>query len=156
LSQLKAAGFTLVVVSNQAVVARGLVTESEVEAIHRHLAGLLQSAGAPPLDGWYFCPHHPNASLPAYRVDCDCRKPKPGLLQRAARELNLDMAVSFMVGDRPTDILAGHRAGCRTVLVETGKHNERPIETTERLPPVTPEHRCPGLIEAAAWILRTR
>jgi len=154
LRALSEAGFKLVVVSNQPVVARGLTSEPDVRAVHVHMESLLKGAGAPPLDRIYFCPHHPNATLPAYRVDCDCRKPKPGLFRRAAAELNLDLGASFAVGDRITDIIAGARAGCRTVLVQTGKHREKPIETSEPLDPsIQPDHINLDLGAAAEWIL---
>lgn len=155
LRALGEAGFKLVVVSNQPVVARGLASEPEVRAVHARMESLLRSAGAPPLDGIYFCPHHPNATLPAYRVDCDCRKPKPGLFRRAATELNLDLRASFAVGDRITDIIAGARAGCRTVLVQTGKHHEKPIETSEPLDAtIQPDHIGADLAAAVDWILK--
>ncbi|MCL4788751.1 MAG: HAD family hydrolase [Verrucomicrobia bacterium] len=151
---LREAGFALVVVSNQPVVARGLATEAEVQAIHVELGGLIRAAGGPDFDQVYFCPHHPNATLPAYRVDCDCRKPKPGMLLRAARELSLDLRSSFLVGDRLTDIIAGARAGCRTVLGQTGKHLDRPIETNEPLDTtIRPDHTCADLPAAVGWIL---
>ena len=157
LGDLKQAGFALVAISNQAVVARGLVAEADVATINDHLDRLLQAEGAPPLDGWYVCPHHPNATLPAYRLNCECRKPKPGLLLRAAKELDINLTGSFMVGDRMTDVLAGHRASCRTVLVQTGKHTEPPIETSEALDmSVQPDHICADLAEAAKWILKQR
>ncbi len=157
LSRLKKASFQLVVVSNQAVVARGLVTEQEVDAINAEMERLLEQADGPRLDGFYFCPHHPNATLPAYRADCECRKPRPGLLLRAAREHNLDLGKSFMVGDRITDIIAGARAGCRTVLVQTGQHQAPPIETVEPLDEtVQPDHVCADLETAAEWILALR
>ncbi len=155
LRALGAAGFKLIVVSNQPVVARGLATEPDVRAVHAHMESLFQSAGAPPLDGIYFCPHHPNATLPAYRLDCDCRKPKPGLFRRAAKELELDLGASFAVGDRITDIIAGAKAGCRTVLVQTGKHLEQPIETSEPLDlTIQPDHTCADLGAAVEWILK--
>ena len=157
LRSLKEAGFQLIVVSNQTVVARGLVTEQEVYAINAEMERLLEQAAAPHLDGFYFCPHHPNATLLAYRIACECRKPRPGLLLRAAREHNLNLRASFMVGDRITDIIAGARAGCRTVLVQTGKHQEPPIETAEPLDEsVQPDHVCADLKAAAEWILGTR
>src|SRR6185436_3550034 len=103
----------------------------------------------------YFCPHHPNASLPEWRADCECRKPRAGLLLQAAHEHNLDLTASFMAGDRITDIIAGARAGCRTVLLQTGKHLERPIETTEPLDTtVQPDHTCADLAAAVDWILK--
>ena len=134
--------------------ARGLATEADVVALHKFLQALLMQAGAPRLDGWYFCPHHPKANVPAYRLNCDCRKPQPGMLLRAARELRLDLSASFMVGDRITDIIAGARAGCRTILVQTGMHSKPPIETAEPLDvSVQPDFTCAGLPEAAEWIL---
>ena len=157
LRTLKEAGFKLIVVSNQTVVARGLVTEQEVYAINAEMEHLLEQAGGPHLDGFYFCPHHPNATLPAYRIACECRKPRPGLLLRAAREHNLNLGASFTVGDRITDIIAGARAGCRTVLVQTGKQQAPPIETVEPLDrSVQPDYTCANLSEAAKWILALR
>jgi len=157
LRSLKEAGFKLIVISNQTVVARGLVTEQQIYAMNAEMEHFLEQAGGPHLDGFYFCPHHPNAILPAYRIDCECRKPRPGLLLRAAREHKLDLGASFVVGDRITDIIAGVRAGCRTVLVQTGKHQAPPIETVEPLDEsVQPDHVCPNLMAAAEWILRTR
>lgn len=154
LARLHVAGFALVVVSNQAVVARGLATEMEVEQLNRHLEQVLVRAGAPQLERWYFCPHHPAATLPAYRVDCACRKPRPGMLERAARELGLDLKASFMVGDRWTDVAAGARAGCRTVLLETGQHLAPPIQTSEPIAvPLPPDAIRGGLREAAEWII---
>jgi D-glycero-D-manno-heptose 1,7-bisphosphate phosphatase len=118
------------------------------------MRSLLEAAGAPPLDAVYFCPHHPEATLPEYRVICDCRKPRPGLLLRAAGEHGLDLGASFMVGDRLTDIAAGAAAACRTVLVQTGRHAEPPIVAAEPpAAPCRPDHTCPDLPAAAAWIL---
>jgi D-glycero-D-manno-heptose 1,7-bisphosphate phosphatase len=157
LRALGEAGFKLVVVSNQPVVARGLASEPDVRAVNAHMESLLQRAGAPPLDGIYFCPHHPNATLTAYRVDCDCRKPRPGLLRRAAVELGIDLGASFAVGDRITDIMAGAKAGCRTVLVQTGRHEEKPIETSEPLDEtIQPDHICADLAAAVEWILKSK
>jgi D-glycero-D-manno-heptose 1,7-bisphosphate phosphatase len=157
LNLLKKSGFYLVVVSNQTVVARGLASEDDVRALNTRLQQMLEQAGGPRLDAWCFCPHHPKATLPAYRVDCDCRKPKPGLLLRAGREHGLDLHASFAVGDRITDVIAGAQAGCRTVLVQTGKHLEPPIETSQPLDlSVQPDYTCADLPTAAQWILRVR
>jgi len=154
LAALAGARFALVVVSNQTVVARGLASEQEVAAVNDELARRLVAAGAPPLDGAFVCPHHPNATVAAYRLDCECRKPRPGLLVRAADELGLDLAASYLVGDRPSDVAAGALAGCTTVLVRSGRHEEPPIESTLALdaPPV-PDHACDDLPAAARWIL---
>lgn len=155
LRALHEAGFALVVVSNQAVVARGLLTEAELLALHHELQQRLEGEGAPPLDGFRYCPHHPAATLPAYRVDCDCRKPRSGMLLSAASDLGLDLKASFMVGDRPTDIQAGAGADCRTIWIQSGRHEDAPIETTEPLLNVKPSHVCPAFGEAAAWILES-
>lgn len=157
LRSLRQAGFRLIVVSNQTVVARGLATEADVCAMNAQVERCLTEAGGPRLDGFYFCPHHPNATLSAYRVACECRKPRPGLLVQAAREHDLDLKRSFVVGDRITDIIAGASVGCRTVLVQTGKHRETPIETVDSLDEsAQPDHECADLAQAATWILSTR
>lgn len=157
LTRLQQAGFVLVVVSNQPVVARGLVSEAEVERVHVALQMLLRQAAAPAIDKFYFCPHHPNATLAAYRKDCLCRKPRPGMLLQAAQELILNLQDSFMVGDRITDIVAGANAGCRTVLVATGRHGEKPIETAEPFDmKIKADHTCTGLPAAAEWILNQK
>ena len=157
LSSLRGGGFELVIITNQAVIARGQATEQEVRDVQARLEELLLRACGPPLDGFYYCPHHPQATLARYRVVCDCRKPRPGLLLRAAQERQLDLSVSFMVGDRVTDIIAGARAGCRTVLVQTGRHAEPPIETGEPIEDsVKPDYVCPDLQAAAEWILKAK
>jgi len=153
LARLKEAGFLLLVVSNQPVVARGLLDEEGVRALQRTVEARLTGLGAPALDGFYFCPHHPRATLPAYRGACECRKPKPGMLLRAAAEHGVDPAMSFMVGDRPTDLHAGARAGCRTIWVQTGRHGDPVIEGAGPLPTLQPDWVCEGLPEAARWIL---
>ena len=154
LGLLKRAGYSIQVVSNQTVVARGLASETDVCALNEYIQQIIEHSGGPRLDGWYFCPHHPKANVPAYRINCECRKPQPGLLLRAANEHGLDLSASYMVGDRITDIIAGARAACRTVLVQTGMHARPPIETAEPLDvSVRPDFICAGLQEAAAWIL---
>jgi D-glycero-D-manno-heptose 1,7-bisphosphate phosphatase len=157
LGRLRQAGLVLVVITNQPVIARGLASETDIRTVHQQLEEGLIAAGAPKLDAWYFCPHHPKAEVAAYRVICHCRKPRPGMLRQAARDLGLDLAASYMVGDRITDIAAGASAGCRTVQVETGKHTATPITLVEPLDPnLAPDHVCPGLAAAADWILRQR
>ena len=112
-------GFAVVVLTNQSGVARGIVPEGFVAEAHAHLARRLAAGGAR-VDGFYHCPHHPGGTLEAYRVECECRKPKPGLILRAAGELSLDLSRSWMVGDRDGDIACGRAAGVRTILVRTG------------------------------------
>ena len=112
-------GLKAIVVTNQAGVARGLFGEDLVEKIHAALQEALRQKGAL-IDAFYYCPHHPTEGSPPYRQSCDCRKPAPGLFLQAARDLNLDLSESWMIGDRFNDIEAAHRAGAKGILVKTG------------------------------------
>jgi D,D-heptose 1,7-bisphosphate phosphatase len=123
ISQLAAAGYAIVVVSNQSGIARGLFQESELPAVEQRLRELLAEWDVP-LAGFFYCPHHPEGKIAPYRQACECRKPAPGLLKRAADELGLDRARSWMVGDILDDVEAGYRAGCRTVLLNVGHETE--------------------------------
>ena len=117
IAALRTLGFAIVVISNQSGVARGLFDESAMHSVSAQMSQLLlKETPQAIIDAHEFCPHHPQAPLAAYRADCDCRKPKPGMLLKAARELNLDLAQSWLVGDTPRDIDAGAAAGCRTIL----------------------------------------
>lgn len=115
-------GYLAIVITNQPVIARGEVTYEELEEIHCKMETLLGLKGAY-LDGIYICPHHPHkgyaGEIPELKFDCDCRKPKPGLLLRAAEEFNIDLSRSWMIGDSENDILAGKAAGCFTGLIGT-------------------------------------
>ena len=113
------AGARVVVVTNQAGVARGYFPEGRVAEVHAHLSAMLSEHGAK-VDAFYHCPHHATEGVGEFRVDCDCRKPKPGMLLAAARDLGLDLSRSWMIGDKVCDLRAGANAGCRTVLVRTG------------------------------------
>lgn len=123
--KLNNAGMLVVVVTNQAGVARGYFPESNVAEVHVYLSALLAQHGAR-IDAYYYCPHHPTEGVGRYRVDCDCRKPKPGLLITAARDLDIDLAQSWMIGDKLADAEAGTTAGCRAILVRTGHGRELP------------------------------
>lgn len=123
LAGLQAAGFLLVVVSNQSGVARGYFPESALIAVEHRLRRLLLPAGVA-LDGFYYCPHLPDGRITRYRKACWCRKPAPGLLLQAADDLGIDLWQSWMVGDILDDIEAGRRAGCRTVLIDQGHETE--------------------------------
>jgi D-glycero-D-manno-heptose 1,7-bisphosphate phosphatase len=112
-------GWKVVVVTNQSGVARGLLPEERLADIHAELARQLAAESAR-MDGIYYCPHHPTAGVGEYLRDCDCRKPRPGMLQAAARDFGIDLGRSVLVGDRRTDLEAGLAAGCRVVLVRTG------------------------------------
>ncbi len=153
LTELSRAGFLLVVVSNQTVVARGLLDESAVVELQDEVEARIVAEGGPALDAFYFCPHHPRATRPELRSDCGCRKPAPGLLLRAAAELDISLAESFMIGDRPSDVVAGLRAGCTTVQLTTGAHLAAPIEVTGGFEPRAAHHVAANLQEAAAFVV---
>jgi D-glycero-D-manno-heptose 1,7-bisphosphate phosphatase len=154
LAALKRAGLALIVVSNQTVVARGLLNELGVRQLQQLIEERLLEAGGPELDGFYFCPHHPRATDPRYRCVCACRKPAPGLVERAAREHGIDLSSSFMLGDRPSDIVAGRSAGCKTVQLLSGQHDEPPIEVQGGFVPAAPDFATPSFELASAVILR--
>jgi D-glycero-D-manno-heptose 1,7-bisphosphate phosphatase len=119
LNQLHDNGYLAIVITNQAGVARGYFSEEMVQAIHRQMAEDLEAGGAK-LDAIYYCAHHPSVGEPPYQLDCDCRKPKPGLLLRAAQDYDIDLANSWMVGDRYSDIELAANAGVRSALVLSG------------------------------------
>jgi D-glycero-D-manno-heptose 1,7-bisphosphate phosphatase len=114
------AGFVAVLVTNQSAIARGLITESDLEHIHAHLATELAKERAH-FDAIYHCPHHPTEGVSELTCFCECRKPRPALLARAARELGLDLSRSWIIGDAERDLLAGQALGVRGILVSTGK-----------------------------------
>lgn len=114
-------GWKLVVVTNQSGIARGMYTEQQYLLLDKYMRDRLSEMGVP-LDGSYYCPHHPDFGSEKYRKVCSCRKPNPGMLLEAARDLDIDLARSYMVGDRKSDLLAGRNAGVeKTVLVRTGE-----------------------------------
>jgi len=139
LRALKGAGFLLIVVTNQSAIARGWLTEEELARIHHILNERLGAAGAG-IDAFYYCPHLPEGTVARYARPCRCRKPEPGMLQRAAREWTIDLGASYMVGDSERDVEAGKRAGCFSILVGE--------EQTTRA-----DARAPDLLEAARLIL---
>ena len=117
IKRLRAAGFLIVVVSNQSGIARGYYTEGELAEMHEALLEKFADAGAP-IDAIYYCPHHPTeGTAPKYTIDCDCRKPKPGMFIRAAEEHDIDLAASYMVGDAERDIEAARAAGCKGMAI---------------------------------------
>jgi len=118
-ARLRDAGYAVAVITNQSAIARGLLAESTLDEIHCELRRQLAAHGAD-LDGIYHCPHHPDFGDPPYRANCACRKPKPGMILRAAHELGLDLGRSLAVGDKLSDLHAGWNAGCRSALVLTG------------------------------------
>jgi len=136
-----------VVITNQSAVARGLLNEEQLRAIHLEIEARLRSQGAH-VDAFYYCPHHPATGVPPYRRRCACRKPEPGLIFQASDELGISPRMSFMVGDSEVDIRAGRRAGCRTVLIsaESAAAPESPA-------PGRPDRVAPDVLQAVHWIL---
>ena len=157
LARLSAAGWKLVLVTNQSAVARGLITPAQLEEIHAELqervaAGGKRVAGrGARLDAIYSCPHHPTEGVGAYKVECECRKPKPGLVLQAARELGLDLPRCWMIGDAARDLEAGWAAGVPGILVATGKGRAEIVRLLER--GRGPEAFVADLPAAAEWIL---
>jgi D-glycero-D-manno-heptose 1,7-bisphosphate phosphatase len=149
--RLNAAGVAAVVVTNQAGLARGYFSDDILRATNEALIAQLKDAGAH-LDGIYVCPHHPTEGVPPYRAQCDCRKPAPGLLQRAAADLDLDLTVSTMVGDKASDLVPGRAVGARAVLVLTG-YGLGEWEYRRAQFPVAPDHVAGDLLDAVDWAL---
>jgi D-glycero-D-manno-heptose 1,7-bisphosphate phosphatase len=146
---LNRAGFTVIVISNQSGIGRGVVRESFVAEAHAHLSTRLAAGGAV-LNGFYYCPHHPEASIAAFRQRCACRKPSAGMLITAATEHGLDLPRSFVVGDRWDDVGAARAAGAKGVLVRSGYGRE--AEAAPK-PGVSADYIADNLAGAAAWIL---
>lgn len=147
ISRLAAAGLAVVVVSNQSGIARGRFNEEQMWAVQAEVERQLARAGAA-LDGFYYCPHHPEGAVERFRQACACRKPATGLIQRAARELELRLEGSFMVGDKRIDVACGRNAGLTSILVRSGHPFGPPASPAEE-----PELVAPDLAAAARWIL---
>ncbi|HEX3724188.1 MAG TPA: HAD family hydrolase [Nitrolancea sp.] len=147
LRHLRRAGFRLAVITNQSGIARGYFTEDDLTRMHVYLRANLHRLGVE-LDGFFHCPHHPEGTVPEFAIECDCRKPEPGLLLTAAAQLNIDLASSWFIGDILNDVEAGNRAGCRTILVDLG---------TEAAPtsPIRTPHYVARSTEHALRIVRS-
>ena len=148
---LNRSGFAAVVITNQSAIGRGIIDEPFLRQVHDAMDTRL-AAGDGRLDAYYFCPHHPDANLEPYRQVCRCRKPQPGMIEQACRDLQLDPTRSVMVGDRWLDVECGRSAGTRTVLVRTGHgafEAERPQDGLRA------DAILNNLMEAVGWILRT-
>ena len=147
---LNRTGLRVVVTTNQSGVARGYFTEANVEEVHQRISSLLAEGGAR-IDAYYYCPHHPEGTIDSYRQACQCRKPGPGLVERAARELGIDPSRSFVVGDRWLDVRLARAVGARAVLVRTGYGQS---EEARAEPGVAPDGVADNLMGATSWILR--
>ena len=147
--QLAQAGFALVCVSNQPVAAKGKVSLERLHAVHQRVLELLREEGVH-LDAFRLCLHHPQGVVPELSGPCACRKPAPGMLLDAAEELNLDLARSWMLGDTDSDVIAGHAAGCRVVLIE------HPGSAHKRTAEASPDRVASSLADGVAQLLDRR
>lgn len=151
LARLNQSRYRTALITNQPVIARGECDQEGMLQIHNRLETLLGAEGAY-LDALYYCPHHPDSGFPGERVDlkiaCDCRKPATGLIDQARRDLNLDLADSWMIGDSTTDVMTARTAGVRSILVHTGEAGR------DGKFPCLPDFECPSLVEAVDLIMR--
>lgn len=147
LQRLQSNGYLLIIVSHQPGVAHGFCTAADVE----QAKNLLYASCARPgiyLDGFYYCPHDPHGVVPEYNTDCDCRKPQPGLLLKASRDLGIDLSQSWMVGHILNDVEAGNRAGCKSVMINDGSEKTW-VSGAYRFP----EYFASDLAEASKYIV---
>ncbi len=147
--RLAQAGFALVCVSNQPAAAKGKVSVERLHAVHERVLELLREQGVH-LDASRLCLHHPQGVVPELSGTCACRKPAPGMLLDAAEELNLDLASSWMLGDTDSDVIAGHAAGCRVVLIE------HPGSAHKRAAKASPDLVASSLADGVARLLDRR
>jgi len=112
-------GFKVIVITNQSGVAKGMYREEDIIVFHNEMQRQLNEKGAH-IDAFYYCPHHPDAVVPEYRLDCECRKPKSGMIMQALQDFPIDLASSYLIGDKWSDVEAGKSVGCTTVLVMSG------------------------------------
>jgi D-glycero-D-manno-heptose 1,7-bisphosphate phosphatase len=150
-------GMKAVVISNQAGVAKGFFTEEFVQTVNNSLLALMKEKGAI-IDRFYYCPHHPEEGNGVYLQNCNCRKPAPGMLLQAARELNIDLSRSYFVGDRFLDMETAKNAGAKGILVKTGYgedllQDDGPDRAT---PAGKPDFIATDILEAVLWILKDR
>ena len=143
---LKDEGFLLIVISNQSGIAKGYFKEMDLQQVWNKISALLQKHEIS-IDAFYYCPHEPNGIVEQYAMECDCKKPLPGMILKAAAELKIDLSQSWMIGDILNDVEAGNRAGCSTILIDNGNETEWKM-SEER----TPAFIAGNILEAAVHI----
>ena len=151
IKKINEAGLLAVIVSNQSGVGRGLIVEKDLQDIHRKLGVELAKRNAH-IDGVYYCPHYRLSSIPRYRKNCQCRKPKPGMALQAAAELNIDLNNSYMVGDKIADILFGRNIQAKPILLLTGYGQKALPELKKK--GIVPARVAANLLDAVNWILK--
>lgn len=144
------AGLKTVVITNQSGIGRGYFDEGFVGRVHEEMRHLFHKEGTV-IDGFYYCPHHPTEGMGQYRQVCSCRKPEPGLLLKAAEDLDIDLSKSYMIGDTPKDVEVGQRAGAKGILVRTGHGKVADLGST-----CCPDYIARDILGAVRWLLRNR
>lgn len=124
-------GYILIIVTNQSGIARGYYSEEDVEILHQDLSKILQEKGIE-ISKFYYCPHHPTKGVGKYKTDCECRKPNPGMLLKGIEEFSIDTSLSYMVGDKKSDVDAGLKAGVTSIFLNNGKE-EIPKDLSENV-----------------------
>src|SRR5690606_30408274 len=147
LNQFQCMGFRIIIVTNQPGVALGYFEEHKLDELKRSLSRIFHKYDVK-IDGFYYCPHHPEGAVKHYTLECNCRKPLPGMICRASREMDIDLTVSWMIGDILNDVEAGNRAGCKTILINNGNETE-----WENGPHRQPTYIAFDLLQAAEFIL---
>ena len=147
---LNRAGFVVCVTTNQGGIGLGFYDEGFVRDLHREMSTTVSASGGT-IDGWYYCPHYPSAVIERLRVECDCRKPQPGMIRQAASEFPIDLARSYVVGDKAADVGMAVAVGAKAVLVKTGYGQSELKRHEGTVPGVA--HVAETLLEAASWVL---
>jgi len=150
LQRMQAQGYMLIMITNQAGVAKGHFTEDKLPAVEQRLQEMLAPHRLK-LDGFYYCPNHVDGTVAPYNISCNFRKPMPGMILQAAEEHEVDLKQSWMIGDILNDVEAGNRAGCRTIMIDNGGETEW-LKTNEHR---EPEFVCADLAEAAAYVVKS-
>jgi D-glycero-D-manno-heptose 1,7-bisphosphate phosphatase len=143
------AGMKTVVITNQSGIGRGFFDEAFVDRVHAEISRRFLAEGGL-IDGFYYCPHHPTEGSGPYRQTCSCRKPEPGLLLKAAKDLDIELGKSYMIGDVAKDVEAGQRAGAKGILVRTGYGEVAAMGSTR------PDYIAPDILAAVRWIMADR
>jgi len=148
---LKSSGFKVVIVTNQSGVARGYFPESFVGEAHGYIAKKLAEKKLK-IDAYYYCPHHKKAEIKKYKKDCECRKPRQGMIKKAVKRFNIDLSSSFTIGDKLSDVKLGHKGGMKGILVLTGFGRWQ--KTLIRKEMAEPDHVARDFYSAAKWIVK--
>ena len=148
---LNRGGFLVCVVTNQGGIGLGHTTAEFVNDTHASMSRMLEASGAR-VDGWYFCPHHPDAVVPGLRIDCPCRKPRRGMIDAAMRDHVIDLTTSFTIGDKAIDVALGAGVGARGILVKTGYGEGQLQKAGGAIPGAA--HVAEDLMSAVSWILQ--